>query len=196
MPTIVAGTKAPVFEAVTFDGRHVDLSKMKRKKTWLCFYRYANCPLCHHHLFEISQKYEELGLGKIQICAVFESQRLRFGKLQDRRFPQFPMISDPKGALYELYSVPKKIVGVFKAQVLYKWLQATAEGFLQGPIDGPIARIPAHFLIQEDLTIHTAFYGQHIADHIPWDTVENFVSLPAVSVPETEEEKRSKLRAG
>ena len=53
---------------------------------------------------------------------------------------------------------------------------AATNGFFQGAIDGSLSRIPAHFLINEDLTIQTAYYGTNAADHIGWEAVQDFVA--------------------
>ncbi len=175
MERLKPGDLAPSFTAHTFDGKTVNLDYFKGKKTWLCFYRYANCPLCHQHIFEITQNMEKMRLNNIQIVAVFESERVKFGKLQGRKFPRFPMISDPQGKLYELYGIPKSVAGQFHPVVMLKWFQAAMNGFFQGEIDGPFSRIPGHFLINEDLKIETVHYGVHAADHIDWNAVQKFV---------------------
>ena len=44
-------------------------------------------------------------------------------------------------------------------------------GFKIGKREGTVTRIPADFLIHADGSIHTAFYGEKIGDHIPFESV-------------------------
>ena len=185
MNHLLPGEEAPEFEAITFDG--VPFSSkdcIGQQKVWLAFYRYANCPICHHHLFEVAQLQEKLAKANVRVVAIFESKGLKFGKLStDTRFPKFPMISDPDGSLYEAYGVEKRVAAFFHLSVAFKFVKAALAGFNQGPIDGSLTRVPAHFLIDEDGMINTAYYGKTIADHIPWEMVEDFLrEHPALEV--------------
>jgi thioredoxin-dependent peroxiredoxin len=187
--------EAPEFEAVTYDGREISSDMLLGKKTWLCFYRYLNCPLCKKHLFEIGERQKALDKAGLQIFAVFESLRLKF-RADDRwHFPEFPLICDPDNVLYDAYGVERNLAGVARPSVATAFLKALLGGFTQGSIDGKIARIPAHFLISEDGTVAEAYYGRNIADHIPWSTVEAFMKQPAVPVPKEKLERVKRHRS-
>lgn len=38
-------------------------------------------------------------------------------------------------------------------------------------------QLPADFLIGPDLTIHQAYYGKHIGDHIGFADIEKFLGI-------------------
>jgi len=42
-------------------------------------------------------------------------------------------------------------------------------------MEGDKAIVPADFLINEDGTIHTAYYGNNIGDHIPIELINEFI---------------------
>jgi len=41
-------------------------------------------------------------------------------------------------------------------------------------MEGDKSIVPADFLIKEDGSIHTAFYGNHIGDHLPIENIPIF----------------------
>jgi len=43
-------------------------------------------------------------------------------------------------------------------------------------MEGNKAIVPADFLINNDGTIHTAFYGKHIGDHLPIEKIDRFLN--------------------
>ena len=47
--------------------------------------------------------------------------------------------------------------------------------YLKMPGHGSSTLIPADFLINKDQTIHTAYYGNDISDHIPLRQIELFL---------------------
>ncbi|MNU07978.1 hypothetical protein D3C72_2538270 [compost metagenome] len=54
-------------------------------------------------------------------------------------------------------------------------MSALKGGFNPTAADGDMNQLPADFLINPDLTIHQAFYGKHIGDHIDFAMIERFL---------------------
>ena len=84
-------------------------------------------------------------------------------------------ISDSDKRIYDLYRVERGLGAVLRPSVLVAWFRAIFAKFRQPLLpDTDLTRIPAHFLINPDGTVNTAYYGKTIADHIPWDQVRSF----------------------
>jgi peroxiredoxin len=191
MSRLEPGQAAPPIKTVAMNGENVVLEEMQGKKVWLCFYRYFGCPLCIHHVFEVASRQDLLEAKNLSMVAIFESERLKFGKLHGKTFPNFPLISDPGQELYDEYGVERNMAGVVHPVVAVKFMQVMLAGFRQGKVDGPIDRMPAHFLVREDGTIHTAYYSKHAADHIPWEMVNAFLAEPPVPVKKKKKDAKT-----
>ena len=59
---------------------------------------------------------------------------------------------------------------------LPKMIKAMSKGFLPGKLEGDKALMPADFLIDEDGTILTAFYGKNLGDHLPISKIEEWLT--------------------
>jgi len=85
----------------------------------------------------------------------------------------FPLFLIRKLDLYRKYHVEsswiKYILGAFT------FIKAVFHGFIPGKMEGDKAIVPADFLINEDGTIHTAYYGNNIGDHIPIELINEFI---------------------
>jgi thioredoxin-dependent peroxiredoxin len=171
---LVPGKKAPPFEATTFDGVTVSLSQWLGSQVWLIFYRYPNCPLCNLHLKAVSRRYELYEKRGLKIVAVFESSAENFAEAKFSSF-KFPLIADPEKRLYQLYETKVSLAAVVRPSVVGKLFQAIFSGERQGSIDGELGQVPAHFLIAEDGILEYIYYGKTIADHIPWNWVDEFI---------------------
>lgn len=170
------GMLAPSFNAETWEGQPISLSQFRGHKVWLAFFRHVNCPLCNIRIHEMRDRYGSLGVGKLQIVAVFQSPASRFQSNKTVAQTWYPLISDPKEELYQLYGLSNSLMGT----VALGNLPIFAQAFVQGvgsfsKIDGSVTRIPADFLIGADGAIQDVFYGQKIGDHIPYARVDAFM---------------------
>lgn len=176
MSRLKSGAQAPQFQVQDIFGNAVDLAALKGKKVMLSFYRYAGCPLCNlrvHSLLEETKALED----KIVMIAVFQSSSDAMLKFVGRQQAKFPFIADPDMKLYRQYGVETSWMGLLKIlAAIHKPIIAMSKGFLPGWIDGPINRLPADFLIDENGVVQTAFYGNNIGDHIPIPDIHAFAS--------------------
>lgn len=107
------------------------------------------------------------------MLGVFQSPPEKLDTYVTRHEPQFTIIANPEMDLYQLYGLETSIKGAFAGQVFKSMVGAAKAGLpLVRPPDGPAFRIPADFLISPGGTIHTAYYGSNMADHVPFETVE------------------------
>jgi peroxiredoxin len=172
------GAIAPDFTAKTVDGTEVNLADYRGQPLWLAFFRYAMCPLCNFRIHQLIQvwpeKFEKRG---ITMLGVFQSPPHKLEGLVERHSPPFSVISNPEMELYKLYRIEKKWGGAFGAETREAMRGAAGAGIpLIKAWDGPPNRVPADFLIDGDGTIQTTFYGENIAQHIPFEQVEDFLT--------------------
>lgn len=170
------GAAAPDFEATTWEGRPVRLSDQRGQPVWLAFFRYAACPLCNLRVHEMIQRQAQWESQGLRILAVFQSPAKRMARYVGRQKPPFPLIADPKEALYRLYGVGSSRMAMIKPGVAPKLASALAHGFMPGMTDGTVTRVPSDCLIDANGMIADRFDGLDIADHIPFERVEKFLN--------------------
>ena len=87
----------------------------------------------------------------------------------------FPIIADPEHAIYKLYNLDKSWWGYVRGAFSLRLVRAASLKLGGNDPDGIQNLIPADFLISPDQTIHTAFYGSDIGDHIPFEQIDLFL---------------------
>lgn len=168
------GDMAPDFGCELWDGSSFDLKSWRGKKTWVAFFRYASCPLCNLRVHEMIRQHDTLKKFGVEVVSVFQSPKESISEYVGQQKPPFPLISDPEEKLYALYGLDASTVGFFHPGNLSLLRKAFQLGFKMGKREGTVTRIPADFLVNPDGTIHTAFYGDKIGDHIPFESVMHF----------------------
>ena len=152
----------------------------------LCFYRYASCPVCNlrvHSVIESSPAWAADGLA---VIAVFQSSADSIRQHVGRHDALFPIVPDPDMKLYERFGVEARRRGLFSWRVIKAALRAFAQGYRPGKIDGPFQRTPADFLIDTEGRIAIAHYGRDFDDHVPLDTVSEWLATQIVAVEHLE----------
>lgn len=185
MKNISIGDNAHDFQATDLNGNTIQLSNYMGKKTLLCFFRFASCPLCTVRFTQLIQKYPEYKEGGLEIIAVFESSPDYIRKyISNNNQIPFPIIADLEGRLYKLYNVKKSILGMMLGMFrIFKMIKGmTTPGFKMGKPDGSVHRVPADFLIDPLLTIDESYYGSDIGDHIPMKRIETFVKNDTINI--------------
>jgi peroxiredoxin Q/BCP len=174
---LMPGTEAPDFTAKTVDGSALTLSDHRGGPVWLAFFRYAMCPLCNFRIHQLLQLWPgKFASRGITMIGVFQSPARKLEGLVARHNPPFVVISDPELQLYTKYSVEAKWAGAFGKATRAALRGAAGAGIpLIKPWDGPPHRVPADFLLDGNGTIREVFYGENIADHIPFEQVEAFL---------------------
>lgn len=181
---IATGQLAPTFSATTFKGEAVTVEQFRGKKLWIAFHRWASCPLCNMRIREVIERYDEIEAQGIQLVAVFQSPPETIAKYVGAQDPPFPLISDPDMKLYAQYGVDVSWSGLFYPRVIVRAIQATLAGLLSVKIDGPIARIPADFLLDPEGLVWKAYYGDAVSDHIPFEDVDAFAADRCLELPD------------
>ena len=171
------GQQAPEFSVETIDGKPVSLSELRGGPVWLAFFRYAACPLCNFRIHQLLSIWPQAFSGRnFKMFGVFQSPGRKLEGLVKRHDPPFGIISDTKLELYTEYRLETKMKDAFGKEVREVIGKSRKEGMQIVHIpDGPPSRVPADFLIDQHGMIQNAFYGENIAQHIPFEDVSNFL---------------------
>jgi len=169
------GTQAPDIKAADWNGQLFDLEKLKGKKVWLAFFRYASCPLCNLRVSEMIMRFDKLKSSGLEIVAVFQSSQEGIAEYVGKQNPPFPLIGNSDESFYRLYGLENGASALLSPALLVKLAKATAKGFLPGKMEGTLTRIPGDFLVDEQGRIADVYYGKNIGDHIDFKRVEDFL---------------------
>lgn len=171
------GQLAPDFTATQLDGSPVRLEDFRGKHVWLAFFRWAQCPLCNFRIHELLSIWApRFGDREFVMIGVFQSPASKLEGLVARHKPPFIPVPDPEMKLYEQYFLGTSMKGLFGKEVRRAISGARKEGIpIVTPWDGPALRTPADFLIDPAGVIRVAYYGENIADHIPFDDVSGYL---------------------
>ena len=170
------GDQVIPFQVKDIFGNPISTADYKGKKLMIAFFRYAECLFCNlriHRLMEQNLKFEEKGL---KIIAIFQSPVEDIRSNLGEANPLFTIISDPKRELYKHYGIQYSIIGLLKGYV--HWItafQAFSRGHYMKRGAGSNKIIPADFLINPDQTVHTAFYGNDISEHLSIKKIHAFL---------------------
>lgn len=169
------GSLTPDLHTSDFLDEAVDLVLLRGRPVLLSFYRYASCPVCNlrvHSIIESFPQWSEQGLA---VVGVFQSTKESIAQYVGRQDAPFPIVPDPDMVLYKRFGVESKWRGLMSINVIAAAIQAFGKGFLPGKVEGPMHRTPADFLIDARGRIAVAHYGQDIDDHIPLDTIAQWL---------------------
>ena len=181
-----SGQITPEFTAEDLAGTPISMENFKGKKTAFAFLRNTRCPLCSWHLNKLLGIMDKLREQNMQVIVVYESRKEMF--LRSSFFKEILMkqeglyiISDTKRELYDLYGAeisPEKATmeALQAANRLEEIAAAGKDGFTGDALEPgthPDA-IPADFLIDEELIIRHAHYGNDAGDHISLELIEVF----------------------
>lgn len=171
------GDQAPSFDVETLDGTKVSLESLRGKPVWLAFFRYAACPLCNFRVHQLLSVWPKTFADHdFVMLGVFQSPGRKLEGLVKRHDPPFKVVSDPGLELYSKYHLEKSLAGAMGKDVRDAMRGAAKAGIpLVRPWDGPATRVPADFLIDAHGMIQTVFYGENIAQHIPFEDVSSFL---------------------
>ena len=170
------GAVAPDFAAESWDGTRVRLSDSRGRPIWLAFFRYAACPLCAVRVHDMIQRYARYRKRKLRVLAVFQSPAESVAASVGSMKPPFRVLCDPDERLYYLYGLETSMQGFLSPKNAVAYMNAASKGFMKvGPSEGPVHRLPADFLIDEDGIIRSAYYAPTIGEHIPFEEVDAFL---------------------
>ncbi len=176
------GEQAPAFSTETLDGSVVTLDGLQGTPVWLAFFRYAACPLCNFRVHQLLSVWpQNFAERKFVMLGVFQSPARKLEGLVKRHEPPFKIVSDPEMSLYTEYRLENSMRSAMGKDVRAALVGAGKAGIpIVRPWDGPAHRVPADFLIDSSGMIQHAFYGENIAQHIPFEDVSRFLDAQRV----------------
>lgn len=171
------GEKAPHFETVGVKGEQISLKELAGYKVLLCFFRYAGCPFCQLTVRKLMINYQAWHGQGLRIVAFFQSESPSVLKYPGEFTPQFPLVADPNGQIYNQYGIESSVMGIVKTgiqlnrvyRVLFK------ERVKQGKIDGDFFLMPGYFFLNPDLTIQKSYYSDSLFNNFLLEEVGQFV---------------------
>lgn len=172
------GDKLPELALAPVFGDSIKTSELKGKKILITFNRYVSCPLCNFRTHELLSVYDTLKKNNLVIISVYESTKESLKEYTTREQVPFIMIADPEEKLYKLFKVQKSwwksFIGLFSD---YRRKHSEGKKLFKSKHkrDGNLNRIGADFLIDENGTIQTAYYGKFVGDHLPVEEIVTWV---------------------
>ena len=170
---------APQFTVQDVYGTTVNLADFNGKKVLLSFYRNVGCPVCNIRFHELQQEAAYFQSKGLVVLAVYESSAENMKQYLENDTVYAKMIPNPDLSIYELYEVErgmgKVMKGIFHG-AMGKMKKGKKLFHKKIEQDGTKDRIGADFLISEDGTIHTAYYGSYIGDHLPVSEIKQFLN--------------------
>lgn len=118
---------------------------------------------------------DEFASRGLTIAAIFQSPAISVEGAFANPLPPFPLLCDPDERLYAAYGCESSLAGYLDPRNLGELARATANGILPGRMEGTKTRLPADFLLDEQHVVRVAFYAARIAEHIPFDAVDDFL---------------------
>ena len=171
------GQHAPEFAVSDHLGKAITLRDLAGKKSMIAFFRHAGCPFCNLRVAELIREYPALQNEGLQIVSFWQSTAEQLYDGAGSQKPQFPMIPDRHKEIYRHYGIENSRLALFKMLLQPSLtMSAIRSPYRKKHITGESDLVPADFLINEDLTIHTAYYGSDVGDHIPLSQVRAFLA--------------------
>ncbi|WP_291723954.1 redoxin domain-containing protein [Bernardetia sp.] len=172
------GQVAPLFALEDVYGRNIDLSsyKSKNKKILISFFRNVACPFCNFRIHQLTRKNKNWK-DKLEMIFFLESKKeVVLRSIFHQEVSPIPIISDEKRIMYQKYGVENsifKFLGtMLSAERRATFNKAKEMGLGIETDEKTITTIPADFLLDENLNIVEAYYGNNASDHLPFEKIE------------------------
>ena len=101
--SVTVDQTAPDFVLPAADGEPLQLSALRGRKVVLFFYPRDESPVCTVQACAFRDAYEELTTAGAEVIGVSSDSAESHRRFADRRELQFPIVSDPDGAVRRLY---------------------------------------------------------------------------------------------
>lgn len=174
-----SGDRAPDFASNDIFGKRFELSALRGKHVLLAFHRFSSCPFCNFRVHQLRTRFRNYSSQGLNVVTVFESSEANLREGVAKQDVPFPIISNPDLSLYRTYGVENSRLGVLKTMIHAASTAKEAKklGLVQ-PIEkeGDITRMPADFLIDPQGRIQTAYYGNHMSDHVDFQVIDAFLA--------------------
>jgi peroxiredoxin Q/BCP len=173
--TLATGDAAPPLVLPAHTGATFDLrAAPHRGPTLVVFFRFAGCPFCNVHVHVLIERHADLARAGMSVVGVFGSPMDAIRETVARQQPPFPILADADDSAHIAWGATHdSTLGMMdprNAKVgLAPWrLRRSIDA---GRTDGKVLRMPADFVLDEQLRVRVAHYGRYAADHLSIDDV-------------------------
>jgi peroxiredoxin len=171
---LIAGDMAPDFVLPGLNNTSVRLSDYRGKRVLLRFNRQAGCPICNPRNREFIRLYPHFQEANTEIIGIFGSPEDVMPLGIGMQNPPYPVLADPKDAVYAEYGVERSLWGLLSPQN-WKNMPGVIEGSkmesFRAAGEGEATRMPAEFLIDEHGRIEQVHYHAFATDFLPLDVL-------------------------
>lgn len=172
---LTVGDPAPVLALPAHTGQAFDLAREPReKRTLVVFFRFAGCPFCNVHVHVLIERYPELERAGVRVVGVFGSPLEAIRARVAMQAPPFPLLADADDSAHIAWGATHdSALGMMDPRNMrVGWGPIAQRATISlGRTDGKLLRMPADFVLDENLRVAIAHYGHYAADHLSVDDV-------------------------
>ena len=179
MPHLNKGDKMADFTYVTPYSSANRLSETVKNcpgRTAIVFLRYYGCRMCQLDMLDYAEQYEAIRAAGGQLLVVLQSDPAKLAAQIAQGELPFEIVCDPDQKLYREFDIrPASSKETMKDESsAAKFARIEARGLVHGDYEGEELQLPAAFVVDHDLNVTWAHYGQVISDT---PTAEELASL-------------------
>ena len=179
MPHLNKGDKMADFTYVTPYSSANRLSETVKKcpgRTAIVFLRYYGCRMCQLDMLDYAEQYEAIRAAGGQLLVVLQSNPAKLAAQIPAGSVPYQIVCDPEQKLYREFDIrPASSKETMKNESTAAKAARIAElGLVHGDYEGEELQLPAAFVVDHDLNVTWAHYGQVISDT---PTAEELASL-------------------
>lgn len=173
---LIPGDSLPAFSLPALDGSTWSSRDLQGRRALVVFFRFASCPFCNLRLHQLIQRQAEWPQD-FTVIAVFDSSAAELRPYAERHHAPFPVLADHRAEVHRRFGVRYSWLGVIRGMLarlptaLYSML---VKGYWPTSVSGALHTMPMNFLVDEQGTIVTAYYGKDEGDHLPLAAIEAF----------------------
>ncbi len=169
---------APLFIAEDYKGNKIDLESYRGRPVLLCFHRFVGCPVCNLRFHQLESEATYFKSKNLALISIFESSTEHIKKYAQGDSFYSTLIGDKEERIYGIYGVERSMGKVFKGM-----FKGGAGKAMRGiklfkqrvSIDGPLDRISADFLIDNNGILLASYYSKHMGDNLPVATIKSLM---------------------
>ena len=172
---LMQGDRIDELELPSTNGNTFNIEAISGKKALLTFYRFATCPFCNLRIFEMNQRYAELGTD-FKIIAVFDSDIDFLIKNMKKHDTPFIILADKNFEYFKKYDVEQSVWKFLVGSTVgfFRLCRGLLKGYIPLIMKGSMRTVPVDILINEDGTIQKVCYGKHTSDHLDFEEIKEF----------------------
>ena len=169
MPHLNKGDKMADFTYVTPYSSANRLSQTVKKcpgRTAIVFLRYYGCRMCQLDMLDYAEQYEAIRAAGGQLLVVLQSDPAKLAAQIPAGSVPYQIVCDPEQKLYREFDIrPASSKETMKDESsAAKFARIEARGLVHGDYEGEELQLPAAFVVDHDLNVTWAHYGQVISD--------------------------------